>query len=130
MEVLNGIVESIVFKSSDTGYTVIKFRENNIIHTAVGVLPHVKEGQNLKITGSWVNHSQFGKQFKVEECEEILPTSKDGIEKYLSSGIIQGIGPVTAKKIVNKFSAYFAKPEFSCDNAAGIAIYGYLKDII
>ncbi|WP_415341094.1 SF1B family DNA helicase RecD2 [Clostridium perfringens] len=103
MEALNGIVESIVFKSSDTGYTVIKFRENNIIHTAVGVLPHVKEGQNLKITGSWVNHSQFGKQFKVEECEEILPTSKDGIEKYLSSGIIQGIGPVTAKKIVNKF---------------------------
>lgn len=103
MEALNGIVESIVFKSSDTGYTVIKFRENNIIHTAVGVLPHLKEGQNLKITGSWVNHSQFGKQFKVEECEEILPTSKDGIEKYLSSGIIQGIGPVTAKKIVNKF---------------------------
>ncbi|EPB8177431.1 ATP-dependent RecD-like DNA helicase [Clostridium perfringens] len=103
MEALNGIVESIVFKSSDTGYTVIKFRENNIIHTAVGVLPHVKEGQNLKITGSWVNHSQFGKQFKVEECEEILPTSKDGIEKYLSSGIIHGIGPVTAKKIVNKF---------------------------
>ncbi|TPE22130.1 ATP-dependent RecD-like DNA helicase [Clostridium perfringens] len=103
MEALNGIVESIVFKSSGTGYTVIKFRENNIIHTAVGVLPHVKEGQNLKITGSWVNHSQFGKQFKVEECEEILPTSKDGIEKYLSSGIIQGIGPVTAKKIVNKF---------------------------
>ncbi|WP_415282812.1 ATP-dependent RecD-like DNA helicase [Clostridium perfringens] len=103
MEALNGIVESIVFKSSDTGYTVIKFRENNIIHTAVGVLPHVKEGQNLKITGSWVNHSQFGKQFKVEDCEEILPTSKDGIEKYLSSGIIQGIGPVTAKKIVNKF---------------------------
>ncbi|WP_300262813.1 ATP-dependent RecD-like DNA helicase [Clostridium sp.] len=103
MEALNGIVESIVFKSSDTGYTVIKFRENNIIHTAVGVLPHVKEGQNLKITGSWVNHSQFGKQFKVEECEEILPNSKDGIERYLSSGIIQGIGPVTAKKIVNKF---------------------------
>ncbi|HHD2752740.1 TPA: ATP-dependent RecD-like DNA helicase [Clostridium perfringens] len=103
MEALNGIVESIVFKSSDTGYTVIKFRENNNIHTAVGVLPHVREGQNLKLSGSWVNHSQFGKQFKVEECEEILPTSKDGIEKYLSSGIIQGIGPVTAKKIVNTF---------------------------
>lgn len=103
MEALNGIVESIVFKSSDTGYTVIKFRENNNIHTAVGVLPHVREGQNLKLSGSWVNHSQFGKQFKVEEYEEILPTSKDGIEKYLSSGIIQGIGPVTAKKIVNTF---------------------------
>ena len=103
MEALNGIVESIVFKSSDTGYTVIKFRENNIIHTVVGVLPQVKEGQNLKLLGQWVNHSHFGKQFKVYECEEVLPTSKLGIEKYLSSGIIQGIGPVTAKKIVNKF---------------------------
>lgn len=103
MEELNGIVESIVFKSSDTGYTVIKFRENNNIYTAVGVLPQVREGQNLRLKGSWINHSQFGKQFKVEECEEILPTSEVGIEKYLSSGIIQGIGPVTAKKIVKKF---------------------------
>lgn len=103
MEELNGIVESIVFKSVDTGYTVIKFRENNNIYTAVGVLPQVREGQNLKIKGNWINHSQFGKQFKVEECEEILPTSEAGIEKYLASGIIHGIGPVTAKKIVKKF---------------------------
>lgn len=103
MQVLNGIVENIVFKSDDTGYTVARLRENNNIHTIVGGIPHVKEGQNLKLTGEWIAHSQFGRQFKVEECEEILPNSAEGIEKYLSSGIIYGIGPVTAKKIVSRF---------------------------
>ena len=103
MEELSGIVESIVFKSDDTGYTVIKFRENNNVHTAVGAVPQVKEGQNLKLSGEWIVHKQFGRQFKIESLEEILPTSIEGIKKYLSSGIIHGIGPVTAKKIVEKF---------------------------
>ncbi len=103
MDELNGIVESIVFKSEDTGYTVIKFRQNNEVHTAVGAVPQLKEGQNLKIRGQWGSHPQFGRQFKIEEFEEILPTSAEGIERYLSSGVIHGIGPVTAKKIVSKF---------------------------
>ncbi|WP_055071464.1 ATP-dependent RecD-like DNA helicase [Clostridium massiliamazoniense] len=103
MEELSGIVESIVFKSDDTGYTVMKFRENNNVYTAVGTVPQVKEGQNLKLSGEWIVHKQFGKQFKIESLEEILPTSIEGIKKYLSSGIIHGIGPVTAKKIVEKF---------------------------
>lgn len=103
MEELNGIVESILFKSDDTGYTVLKFRVYNEVHTAVGPVPQIKEGQNLKIKGSWISHQQFGRQFKIEEFEEILPTSIEGIERYLASGVIHGIGPVTAKKIVNKF---------------------------
>lgn len=103
MEELSGIVESIVFKSEDAGYTVMKFRENNNVYTAVGTVPQVKEGQNLKLSGEWIVHKQFGKQFKIESLEEILPTSIEGIKKYLSSGIIHGIGPVTAKKIVEKF---------------------------
>ncbi|MGL4453895.1 MAG: SF1B family DNA helicase RecD2 [Sarcina sp.] len=103
MEELNGIVESIVFKSEDTGYTVLRFREGTQVHTAVGSVPHIKEGQNLKLKGTWAAHPQFGRQFKIEECEEILPTSKEGIERYLSSGVIHGIGPVTAKKIISKF---------------------------
>ena len=61
------------------------------------------EGQNLKLLGEWVLHPQFGQQFKVQECEEIVPSSIVGIERYLSSGVISGIGPVTAKKIVEKF---------------------------
>lgn len=103
MEELKGLVEGIVFKSEDTGYTVIRFREGTQIHTAVGSVPHIKEGQNLNLKGTWAAHAQFGRQFKIEEVEEILPTSKDGIERYLSSGVIHGIGPVTAKKIISKF---------------------------
>ncbi|KHF04797.1 ATPase AAA, partial [Vibrio parahaemolyticus] len=64
---------------------------------------YITEGQNLKLKGEWVIHPQFGNQFKVEICEEIVPDTVAGIERYLSSGIISGIGPVTAKKIVKKF---------------------------
>ncbi|MGL5633957.1 MAG: SF1B family DNA helicase RecD2 [Sarcina sp.] len=103
MEELKGIVESIVFKSEDTGYTVIRFRVGTEVHTAVGNFMNIKEGQTLKLLGMWISHQTFGRQFKIEELEEILPTSKEGIERYLSSGVIHGIGPVTAKKIISKF---------------------------
>ncbi len=71
--------------------------------TVVGIVPYISEGQNLKLTGEWVTHPQFGKQFKINYCEEVIPSSIVGIEKYLASGVIQGIGPVTAKKIVQRF---------------------------
>ncbi|GIM29158.1 ATP-dependent RecD-like DNA helicase [Clostridium polyendosporum] len=103
MEVITGIVESIVFRNDDNGYIVIKLRIENSLITAVGVIPYIAEAQHLKLTGNWVLHSQFGRQFKIEECEEILPNTLEGIEKYLSSGLIYGIGPVTAKKIISKF---------------------------
>ncbi|MGL4990632.1 MAG: SF1B family DNA helicase RecD2 [Sarcina sp.] len=103
MEELKGVVENIVFKSDESGYTVIKIRDLANVYTAVGLTPNVKEGQNLKLFGNWISHAQFGRQFKIEQYEEILPTSKEGIERYLSSGIIHGIGPVTAKKIISKF---------------------------
>jgi exodeoxyribonuclease V alpha subunit len=63
----------------------------------------MKEGQNVKLTGYWTVHKQFGNQFNIQEYEELLPNSLDGIEKYLSAGIIHGIGPVTAKKIIEQF---------------------------
>ena len=103
MEELKGIVESIIFKSEDTGYTVLRFREGAHLHTVVGAVPHIKDGQSLNLKGVWAAHPQFGRQFKIEEYEEILPTSREGIERYLSSGVIHGIGPVTAKKIISKF---------------------------
>lgn len=103
MEILNGIVETIVFKSDDTGYVVSKIRIDKETINAVGVVPFLKEGQQVKIKGQWVIHKQFGRQFNIEEYEEVLPNSVEGIEKYLSTGIIHGIGPVTAKKIVQKF---------------------------
>jgi len=103
MEVLNGFVESIVFKSEDTGYVVCRIRNEKNLINAVGTVPFLKEGQNVKLTGYWTVHKQFGNQFNIQDYEELLPNSLDGIEKYLSAGIIHGIGPVTAKKIIEKF---------------------------
>lgn len=103
MEVLEGLVEGIIFKSEDTGYIVSKVTANKELITVVGIMPLLKEGQQINFKGSWINHKQFGRQFNVEEYHELLPSSAKEIEKYLSTGIIHGIGPVTAKKIVNKF---------------------------
>ncbi|MBD7912950.1 MULTISPECIES: ATP-dependent RecD-like DNA helicase [Clostridium] len=103
MDVVEGFIEGIVFKSEDTGYVVVKVNSNNKTVTAVGTVPFLREGQHVKLTGSWKVHKQFGEQFSITKCEEIVPDTIDGIEKYLSSGIIRGIGPVTAKKIIEHF---------------------------
>ena len=101
--IIQGNIEDIIFNNEENGYAVAKAKLDNETVTIVGCIPTISIGQNLKLTGEWVNHAQFGKQFKVESSEEILPSSKEGILKYLSSGVIEGIGPVTAKKIVGHF---------------------------
>lgn len=103
MAEVQGTVEGIVFKNENNGYVVAHIKDKKKKITITGFIPYISEGQNLKIEGEWFNHPQFGEQFKVSSCEEIVPTSLEGIEKYLSSGIISGIGPVTAKKIVEHF---------------------------
>ena len=103
MSEIQGTIEDIVFHNEDNGYIIAHLNDNKKQITVVGVVPYISEGQNLKLIGEWVNHPQFGKQFKIIQCEEIIPSSLMGIEKYLSSGVIQGIGPVTAKKIVQRF---------------------------
>lgn len=103
MEVLNGFIENVVFKSEDTGYVVCKVRSDRNLVSAVGTVPFLREGQNVKLTGYWTVHKQFGNQFNIQDYEEILPNSIDEIEKYLSAGVIHGIGPITAKKIIEKF---------------------------
>jgi exodeoxyribonuclease V alpha subunit len=103
MNEIQGTVEDIVFHNEENGYVVAKVKEKSEYVTIVGCVPYITEGQSLKLRGQWVVHPQFGQQFKVESCEELLPSTITGIEKYLSSGVIVGIGPVTAKKIVEKF---------------------------
>ncbi|MDD6794031.1 MAG: ATP-dependent RecD-like DNA helicase [Clostridiaceae bacterium] len=103
MEVLEGFIEGIVFKSEESGYVVAKLNSNNKTKTVVGIVPFLREGQHVKLTGEMKIHKQFGEQFSIQGCEEILPTTIDGVEKYLASGIIKGIGPVTAKKIIQHF---------------------------
>ncbi|MEA4825559.1 MAG: ATP-dependent RecD-like DNA helicase, partial [Clostridium sp.] len=94
MAEVQGTVEGIVFKNENNGYVVAHIKDKKKKITITGFIPYISEGQNLKIQGEWFNHPQFGEQFKVSLCEEIVPTSLEGIEKYLSSGIISGIGPV------------------------------------
>ena len=103
MPEIQGTIGDVVFHNEDNGYIIAHLNDNKKQITVVGIVPYISEGQNLKLTGEWVNHPQFGKQFKIMRCEEIIPSSLVGIEKYLSSGVIQGIGPVTAKKIVKRF---------------------------
>ena len=103
MPEIQGTIEDIVFHNEENGYIIAHLNDNKEHITVVGVVPYIIEGQNLKLTGEWVNHPQFGKQFRITHCEEIIPNSIAGIEKYLASGVIQGIGPITAKKIVQRF---------------------------
>lgn len=98
-----GRVIDIIFQNEENGYTVAEVESNKDIFTIVGVIPYINIGINLKLQGEWVIHPQFGQQFKVDFSEEIMPDTAAGIEKYLSSGFIKGIGPSTAKKIVEKF---------------------------
>lgn len=104
MAEVQGTVDDIIFKNEDNGYMVARLKDKEgVIITIVGCIPYIIEGQSLKITGNWIVHPQFGQQLKVETCEELVPSSLLGIERYLASGVIAGIGPVTAKKIVEKF---------------------------
>ena len=101
---ISGTVEDVIFQSADTGYTVCEIDCGDGLPTVlVGNMPYIAEGDSLKATGRWVNHPTYGRQFKVEMYEKQLPTSKEGILRYLSSGAIAGIGPKTAKRLVDKY---------------------------
>lgn len=96
-------VESTIFRNPENGYSVLSLLHENKKITAVGNLPEVYEGQTLELDGEFVVNKKFGEQFKVNEGRVVEPTTLPAIEKYLSSGLIYGIGPVTAKKIVDEF---------------------------
>ncbi|MDA0577321.1 MAG: ATP-dependent RecD-like DNA helicase [Verrucomicrobia bacterium] len=104
-EELTGTVENIVYRSEDTGYTVcalaIPNRKDTI--TVVGHCAAVWAGEMLRTRGHWVRHKQHGMQFQADQMECIVPTSAYGIERFLASGMIRGIGKVMAKRIVARF---------------------------
>ena len=103
---LQGIIEEIIFRNEDNGYTVavLSHNENGFDEytTIVGTLSDAKVGQCYKLNGKIVN-SKYGEQFAFSTAEVIYPNTLSGIKKYLSSGLIKGIGPVTAGLIVNEF---------------------------
>lgn len=103
LETLKGEVDSIVFKSDDTGFCVLMLNCNNDLVTVVGEMGDVEEGEDLVVTGEFMSHQKFGEQFKVHMFERSLPTSAAAIQRYLAGGAISGIGPILAKRMVSKF---------------------------
>ncbi len=104
-ERLQGIVERVTYHAEDSGYTVARLKapgERDLI-TILGRFPAIHAGQTLRLTGFWRDHPKFGRQFQVVHAQETMPPTLTGLEKYLGSGLIKGIGPVTAKRIVAHF---------------------------
>lgn len=100
---IEGLVEHIVYSNAANGYTVAEIGTASELVTAAGIMPYLTEGENVRLTGEWVVHSSYGKQFSVQGIEKQMPSGTVAILKYLSSGIIKGIGPASAKRIVDKF---------------------------
>jgi exodeoxyribonuclease V alpha subunit len=105
MEHISGIVERITYKNEENGYCVIKIKSKGFydLITVIGSIASVNVGSIIKVHGEWKNNAKYGKQFSVNSYEEVIPATTTGIEKYLGSGLIKGIGPVYAKKIVKQF---------------------------
>ncbi len=105
VEHLQGVIERLTFHSEESGYTVARLHvpgQRELV-TIIGQFPDIHAGQTLHLTGFWKEHPKFGRQFQVTSARETKPATLTGLEKYLGSGLIKGIGPATAKRIVKHF---------------------------
>ena len=100
---LEGAVENIVYRNEQNGYTVLEIADDEDLITAVGIMPQASVGDTVNLTGFFITHKTYGKQFSVSACEICRPTESADILKYLSSGAIKGIGSVTAQRLVSEF---------------------------
>lgn len=105
MDTIEGLLETITFLNPENGFIVAKLKEKEKkdFTTIIGVMPSIQPGESLLLEGNWKTHPTFGLQFEVENYVIKTPSDAFGIQKYLESGLIKGIGPVYAEKIVNKF---------------------------
>ncbi len=104
-EEIHGYIESIVFSEEERGFTVAKLKEprKTDFTWIVGILPSVQPGESIRCHGTWKHHPEYGKQFEVKRFDLQAPSDLIGIKKYLESGMIKGIGPAYAEKIINHF---------------------------
>src|SRR5262252_3165382 len=122
-EVLAGLVERVTFQNADNGFCVIrvKARSNRDLVTVVGHAAVISAGEWISASGEWVNDRTHGQQFRAKFLKTSAPTSIDGIEKYLGSGMIRGIGPVYARKLVKAFGARCStrlrRPPSACERS-------------
>ena len=101
---ISGTVESVIYKNEENGYTVLRLNDQaGAMITVVGCFPYASPGESMIVTGSWMNHTVHGRQFKAEFAQRLLPTTANAIYDYLAGGSVRGVGPATASLIVNEF---------------------------
>lgn len=100
---IKGQISEIIYQNEVNSYTIAEFETEEEQTTIVGYLPFINKGDSLKLVGNFVNHPDYGKQFKIQTFEKIMPETLEALEKYLAGGIIKGVGPATAKRIVDNF---------------------------
>ena len=105
VEAVSGLIERVTFFKEDTGFSVlrVKVKGHRDLVTVIATLPSVTEGEWITAEGQWVRDREHGLQLKAQLAKTVPPTSREGIEKYLGSGMVKGIGPVYAKKLVSHF---------------------------
>lgn len=101
--IIKGSVDTIIFRSEESGYTVMEFLTEERHVTVVGCMPEIREGEMLSVSGKWVNNSKYGEQFQAEEITFEAPADEEGIINYLASGLFYGVGRATAEAIVRRF---------------------------
>ena len=102
-EQLEAVIEETIFRNEENGYSVVQAKAGRESVTVVGTLPALAPGEQVLLSGSWTAHPQYGKQWKATACEIRKPTTLLGIERYLGSGLIRGVGPSTARLLVQAF---------------------------
>ena len=105
METISGYIERVTYYSQENGFVVAKLQETGKkgLTTIVGNLATINPGESFRLSGRWVHDKRFGEQFRVEMSEVVVPATVHGVQKYLGSGLIKGVGPVLAERIVMKF---------------------------
>lgn len=115
MEELEGTVDQIVYYNPENGYSVCRFLlEDETLITVVGHFPPLSAGEVLRLTGSWELNARYGRQFRASSFIPKLPSSVRGIQRFLASGLVRGIGPVLAKRIVDHFGPQTMEIISSC----------------
>lgn len=100
---IKGQISEIIYQNEVNSYTIAEFETDEEQTTIVGYLPFINKGDSLKLVGNFVNHPDYGRQFKIQTFEKIMPETLEALERYLAGGIIKGVGPATAKRIVDNF---------------------------
>ncbi len=100
---IQGVIGDIRYQNEVNGYTVADFETDDEELTVVGYLPFINSGDTLKLVGKYVTHQDYGRQFKIDTFEKLMPQTLASLEQYLANGTIKGIGPATARKIVKTF---------------------------